>query len=300
VTQLKRIIVSIIVLVISNGWYIYSCLKYNKESKIIPVEGLVVAILILFYPQFADLFYRIKLLVFRNRAVLLDLIERPYENISQDKIKEIKRTIPDKTSDSSQNEDARGFCNEGRGYWDKGSLYRALSRFHMAFNLDSQYWEALLNISAIYVQLKKLSDAFIVASIVRVKFVKDKYPENIAFARAGLIIAKIIELQMKAGLSNEQMIADEYNRILIILKDSLSKCPSHIRTQTNIIATMIEAKKPLDEINNALEKWGNNENFDKDLYIVLKSENIKEEFKILFPIYWEHGILKQVDILAEK
>jgi tetratricopeptide (TPR) repeat protein len=161
---------------------------------------------------------------------------------------------PPSPTDSTTNPHAKTLCDAGReivfpkpGASNLTSgrevdLNKALEYFRQAAELDPNYWEARLNIAQVMLIKQDLPAALALASDVRVRFFSDP----LAFARATLIIAKVLEMRIPPQVLKEQL-RNYYEPILRLLRESLLRCPKHMVTRTSLGKALIKSQANAEE-----------------------------------------------------
>lgn len=200
----------------------------------------------------------------------------------------IRTVLPTEPTNTTQNERAISLCEEGRLLISSQStnkdalLDEAYSKFKAAATLDPGYWEPRLNIAQILLLRGKLKDAFSEAESIRLI-----YPETpLAFAKAGLIMARSIEQQI--GLDDP---IDErqrqYQTICNILRGNLKHCSGHLTSLMSLGRAMLLAGASVEEMSSFLEVAARIPEFKEQFFDALKREGILDKFKEQFPDFFD-------------
>ena len=142
----------------------------------------------------------------------------------------IRTIFPEKPTNSTENQEAIRLCDEGRALIKRKSsgedvsLDVALEKFRQSAILDPKYWEPRINMAECYLLSGRMMEAFSEAESIRLLF-SETAP--LAFVKAGLIMAKVIE----EGISPEDQEDDRRSRYRVIanlLRENLEKYPGHL------------------------------------------------------------------------
>ena len=136
-------------------------------------------------------------------------------------------------TNSAQNQKAIELYNEGCTLMQTKSddkevdLNKAIKKFRKAASLDSQYWEPRIGIAQCLLLAGQTRNAFSDAESIRLFFPG----EPLAFAKAGLIMAKVIE----AGILHQDDKDEQRSKYrVILLCESLKKCPGHVTSMKSL------------------------------------------------------------------
>lgn len=196
----------------------------------------------------------------------------------------IRTVFPEISTDSTKNQQAILLANEGRDLIKAKSsnhhvdLSTALEKFRQAAALDQEYWEPRINIAHVLLLTGQLKDAFAEAESVRLVF----RGVPLAYAKAGLIIARVIE-QGISEADPEEIRQARYTQIAELLKESLLHCPGHITTLTSLGRALILAGQGTEEIRKFLSDAFQYQEFVSSFRQTLEKEELLQQFNEQFP-----------------
>ncbi len=196
----------------------------------------------------------------------------------------IRTFMPPQPTNETNSEMAISACDEGRRIVSAGrpgepvDLERALACFEEAATLDPEYWEPRINIAQVFLLRQELEQALALATDVRVRFAEHEQ----AFAKAGLIIAKVLELRIPAEATVEQR-RKGYSAIVGILKDSLRKCAGHMTTRTSLGRALLLSGVGQSKLVEYLGECMGYESFRLRFREALVADGLMERFRETLP-----------------
>lgn len=251
---------------------------------IIPA-GLILSVVIFLLPAMAKRIESASSVKIGPKGVEITELEwKAYSN------QPLRTNIPRRPTDSTSDARAKTFCQKGRevvfqrARGQTVDLDLALRHFTQAAALDNEYWEPQCNIAHIYLLKGHLKEALSMAADVRLRFCDNP----LAFASAGLIMAKVLELRIPPQ-ATEKLKEKAYERIQRILEDSLESCPGHMTTMTSLGQVLLKLCRPRDEMRQFLSKCLQREDFKEKFAEVLKEEGLRGRFEDDFP-----GLLPEI------
>ena len=203
----------------------------------------------------------------------------------------IRTIFPEKPTNSTENQEAIRLCDEGRALIKRKSsgedvsLDVALEKFRQSAILDPKYWEPRINIAECSLLSGRMMEAFSEAESIRLLF-SETAP--LAFVKAGLIMAKVIE----EGISPEDQEDDRRSRYRVIanlLRENLEKYPGHLTSMKSMGRVLLLAGAPEGELKNFLLRAKQSSAFDEEFRMSLAGEGMTEAFSSQFPEFFEEG-----------
>lgn len=200
----------------------------------------------------------------------------------------IRTVIPENPTDSTKNQKAKALCDQGRSLVkrktkDKNAdLKSALNKFKEAAELDKDYWEPRVNIAQIYLLTGRLEEAFSEAESIRLVFSS----EPLAYAKAGLILARVIE----QGLSKDdsaEVKRDKYQVVNKILERNLDVCKGHLTSMISLGRAKILAGADDSEMSSYIKDAMQYKGFKDEFKKSLEREKMLDKFNESFPTLLE-------------
>lgn len=203
----------------------------------------------------------------------------------------IRTIFPEKPTNSTENQEAIRLCDEGRALIKRKSsgedvsLDGALEKFRQSAILDPKYWEPRVNMAECYLLSGRMMEAFSEAESIRLLF-SETAP--LAFVKAGLIMAKVIE----EGISPEDQEDDRRSRYRVIanlLRENLEKYPGHLTSMKSMGRVLLLAGAPEGELKDFLLRAKQSSAFDEEFRMSLAGEGMTEAFSSQFPEFFKEG-----------
>lgn len=203
----------------------------------------------------------------------------------------IRTILPENPTNSTENPEALRLCDEGRALiklkssGEDVNLDVALEKFRQSAILDPKYWEPRINIAECFLLSGRMIEAFSEAESIRLLF-SETAP--LAFVKAGLIIAKVIE----EGISPEDQEGDRRSRYRVIanlLRENLEKCPDHLTTMISMGRVLLLAGAPEGELKEFLFQAKRLRAFREEFRRSLEREGMTEAFSSQFPEFFKEG-----------
>lgn len=203
----------------------------------------------------------------------------------------IRTIFPEKPTNSTENQEAIRLCDEGRALIKRKSsgedvsLDVALEKFRQSAILDPKYWEPRINIAECYLLSGRMMEAFSEAESIRLLF-SETAP--LAFVKAGLIMAKVIE----EGISPEDQEDDRRSRYRVIgnlLRENLEKYPGHLTSMKSMGRVLLLAGASERELKDFLLRAKESSAFDEEFRTSLAGEGMTEAFSSQFPEFFKEG-----------
>ena len=130
-----------------------------------------------------------------------------------------------------------------------------------------------------------MMEAFSEAESIRLLFSET---EPLAFVKAGLIMAKVIE----EGISPEDQEDDRRSRYRVIanlLRENLEKCPGHLTSMKSLGRVLLLAGATEGELEDFLLRAKQSSAFDEEFRMSLAEEGMTEAFSSQFPEFFKKG-----------
>lgn len=203
----------------------------------------------------------------------------------------IRTIFPEKPTNSTENQEAIRLCDEGRALIKRKSsgedvsLDVALEKFRQSAILDPKYWEPRINMAECYLLSGRMMEAFSEAESIRLLF-SETAP--LAFVKAGLIMAKVIE----EGISPEDQEDDRRSRYRVIanlLRENLEKYPGHLTSMKSMGRVLLLAGASEGELKDFLLRAKRSSTFDEEFRMSLAGEGMTEAFSSQFPEFFKEG-----------
>lgn len=200
----------------------------------------------------------------------------------------IRTVFPENPTDTTNDSVAKSYCEQGRAIVkaknadNQVNLEEALGIFRKAIELDDKYWEPRINIAQILLLTGRLMEAYSEADTIRIVF--SNIP--LAYAKAGLIKAKVIEqgLSAKSNVSEKQ---SKYVMIVEILRENLERCPGHLTSMISLGRAMLLSGSDTDEMKEYLSESMQYKEFAAAFLRALRRDGLLDSFNNQFPGFVE-------------
>ncbi|MGV3683016.1 MAG: hypothetical protein ACO1PM_25345 [Acidovorax sp.] len=186
-----------------------------------------------------------------------------------------RTAMPAEPTNSTKNKQAIKLCEEGRNLiraktqGEPVNLEKALSLFVDAAKLDDAYWEPRINIAQIYLLQGKLQEAHLEAETIRLAYADIP----LAFAKAGLIVAKVIE-QRISDADEQKTKRLHYRRIVKILQGNIEECKEHLTSWTSLGRALVLSGASPEKMKEFLADANQVAGFRNEFIEALKRDNI--------------------------